>query len=239
MKRFALIVEASEVPDEDKLPGAVADAENYYAWLYSKSGGDWFGSEIVALHTPTVSEVNQAVASAGKVDYAFVAFSGHGFHHGGLDETQVCLRGGFMAARRLMPNADRCAIIVDACRHVLGEEVRESIKLSATYNKAFTYAERDYRKDFEVEMASADKGTVFLFSCDLDEAAGEGSRGGYFSRALYQVGLDFRLSNTEGKNWLSMDKAFSRAAAKTRTRNPQQNPRFQSGPKSKHVPFAV
>ncbi len=239
MKRFALIVEASEVPGEDKLPGAAADALNYYEWLYSKSGGDWFGSEIVVLHTPTVAQVKKAVSDAGKVDYAFVAFSGHGFHHGELDETQVCLRGGFMSARRLMPNADRCAVVVDACRHVLGEEVRESIKLSATINKAFPYADRDYRKDFENEMSRAEKGSVFLFSCDLDEAAGEGNRGGYFSRSLYRIGVNFRNSNTKGTNWLPMDKAFRRAAEMTRTRNPQQNPRFQTGSRSKHFPFAV
>jgi hypothetical protein len=29
--------------EETKLPGAKADVEGYYTWLYSQSGGDWYG----------------------------------------------------------------------------------------------------------------------------------------------------------------------------------------------------
>src|SRR4051794_12363144 len=101
MKRLALLIEASEVPGETKLDGAAADVVSYAEWLGMRSGGQWYDSEIVALNTPRVSEVKKALTAIGKVDYAFVAFSGHGYHSKELNETKVCLRDGNMLARDL------------------------------------------------------------------------------------------------------------------------------------------
>jgi len=242
MKRFALIIEASDIPGEGKLPGAAVDAAAYRNWIYSKSGGDWYDGEIVILSNPTVSEVKKALAVAGKVDYAFVTFSGHGYHQKELDETKVCLKFGTMTARELRPDGDRCTIIIDACRKVMAEEdLLEMYQLSTAEAriKAARMVERNYRQDFETQVASAEKGAVFLYSCDLNEAAGESSRGGYFSRSMVQVGENFKKKYTDGTKWLSMDKAFQGAAVLTTEKERSQHPKAEFGRRLAHFPFAV
>lgn len=239
MKRFALIIEASEVPGETVLPGAKADADTYHNWLYSRPGGDWFGEEIVTLHTPAVAEVRRALAQAGKVDYAFITFSGHGYHAKELDLTKVCLRDGQMTVRSLIPDTDRCTVVVDACRNVMAEEIREAVHLStAVLNKAAA-ATRNFRAEFERQVGLAEKGAEFLYSCDLDESAGEGRAGGYFSRSLVVTGELFAEQNADGRGWLPMNRAFGFAAAMTTDRNRFQHPQFEPGRRLAHFPFGV
>jgi len=241
VKRFALLIEASEVPGETKLPGAKADVEGYVAWLNTANGGHWRGDEIVRLHTPSVSDVRRALTLAGKVDYAFVVFSGHGYHAKELDLTKVCLRDGSMGVRDLIPDSDRATMVVDACRNVMPEIFSESIQLSL--NQRMKYAKamvrRDYRKDFETQVANAEKGYVFLHSCDLDESAGESARGGYFSRFLLEAGAEFAAHNTDGSKWYPMDAAFANAAAATTDRNRTQHPQFEPGRRRVHFPWGV
>jgi hypothetical protein len=241
VKRFALLIEASEVPGETKLPGAKADVEGYHSWLYSLSGGDWRDDEIVCLHTPRVSEVKHALAVAGKVDYAFMAFSGHGYHAKELDLTKVCLRGGRLSVRDMIPDTNRATVVIDACRNVMPEIFTESFELSLNQRMKFAKAivRRNYRKDFEMQVAAAEKGYTFLYSCDLDESAGESARGGYFSRFLLEAGAEFAVHNSDGSKWYPMDSAFSAAAAATTARNRTQRPQFEPGRRRQHFPFGV
>lgn len=241
MKRFALLIEASEVPNQTKLPGAVADIQGFSTWLKTQSGGLWRKEEIVDLHTPTVASVKSAIRLAGSVDYAFVAFSGHGFHAKELDLTKACLRDGDMSIRDLFPTADRGSIVVDACRNVMPEIFEETIQMSLVRESRFAKASvaRDYRKDFDVAVANAEKGYTFLYSCDLNESAGESPRGGYFSRYMLEAGLAFAEKHIDGTSWLSMSNAFDRASQSTTARNKLQHPQFDPGRRLKHFPFAV
>lgn len=239
MKRFAIIIEASEAPGEVVLPGAKSDAKHFREWLYSKNGGDWYTKEMVVLHTPTVRDVKKAIETAGKVDFAFVTFSGHGFHSEELDQTKVLLKDGRMGVRDLIPDTDRCTMVVDACRNVMPEIFPETIQLSlGMRTKSAMVAQRNYRQDFETELAKAEKGTIFLYSCDLDESAGESDTGGYFSRYLLETGRKF-VEQTDGTKWLSTYNAFGPAAAATTGRNSQQHPKYEPGRRLLHFPFAV
>jgi len=239
MKRFALIIEASDV-DSSKLPGAKVDAQTYHDWMYSKSGGDWFSSEMVTLHSPTVAEVKRAISTVGKTDYAFVSFSGHGFHSKELDKTKICLKGGTMTAREIVPDTDRCTVVIDACRNVMPDKLLESVMLAYGYSeKRAELAQRDYRKDFEVQVAAAEKGTIFLYSCDLDEAAGEDRNGGYFSRYLVKAGRTFADRNGDGSKWYSMARAFEQASVATTEHNKQQHPKYEPGRRLIHFPWGV
>jgi len=241
VKRYALLIEASEVPGEDRLEGAKADVMAYHDWLYSKPGGDWRNDEIVTLNTPTASEVRRALTRAGKVDYAFVAFSGHGFHSKELDLTKLCMRDGRMTVREIIPDSPRCAMVVDACRNVMPEIFTKSFQLSLL--EARRYAkfaeERNFRQDFENLVADAEKGTIFLYSCDLEESAGESSLGGYFSRFLVEAGGAFADRNQDGSKWYSTKHAFTSAARMTTERNRQQHPKYEPGRRLVHFPFGV
>jgi hypothetical protein len=241
MKRFALLIEASAVPGEVKLPGASVDVDNYYKWLYSQSGGDWYGGEIEVLRTPSISEVKKAMQKPGRVDYAFVTFSGHGYHAKELNETKICLRDGQMMARELWPDTDRATLVIDACRNVIAEFRAEEYLLSKAlvenYRKAA--AVRDYRKEFDTLVGQAEKGAEFLFSCDLDESAAESEHsGGVFSRLLVESGNAFANRHSPS-DWFTVRNAFEVAGPRTTEINRTQHPKFAPGRRLVHFPFAV
>lgn len=241
MKRFALIIESSECPDETRLDGAKADAVAYSGWLQSRPGGDWYESEMVTLHTPCINEVKRAVSIVGKVDYAFVTFSGHGFHNQELDFTNICMRDGHMSVRDIIPYADRSTVVIDACRNIMPEIFDESIErsLAEASRLAKLAQERDYREIYDSHIANAEKGSIFLYSCDLRESAGESRLGGYFSRFLVEAGQKFAERNQVGSHWLPVDHAFGRAAKSTTARNRTQHPIYEPGRRRRHFPFAV
>src|SRR4051794_517487 len=112
MKRKAIIIETSAVPDLDHLPGAGRDAETLEAWLRGNAGGAWGDEigEIEVLHTPSVNLVKAHLLIAKHADYAFVAFSGHGEQPrgGDFDDTVLALRDGTITVRELNCGADRC-----------------------------------------------------------------------------------------------------------------------------------
>ncbi len=170
-----------------------------------------------------------------------MTFSGHGYHSQELDQTKVCLRQGRMGVRELLPNTERCTVVIDACRKVMREVFMESYQLSvAEVRKYAEFARtRNFRQEFETLVEKAEKGFVFLYSCNLDEAAGESRRGGYFSRALVEAGKAFGDRNADGSKWYPMNSAFDAAAVTTTGYNPAQHPQFEPGRRLVHFPFAV
>ncbi len=240
MTRFALIIEASKVPGEDPLPGAEFDAINYRNWLMSPWGGDWKDKEISVLHTPTTIEVGLEIMLTLKVDYAFVAFSGHGYHDGSLNETKLCLRDGELGVRSILPEADRTTVVIDACRKVMYQPFTESVELGHKVAHPLKLARRDFRKEFDARVMAAEKGDIFIYSCDLDEGAGEDEHiGGYFSNALVNVGMRYGKTNPSTGSWLGVDMAFSTASAITLRQNRQQHAKIVAGRRRAYFPFAV
>lgn len=179
LKRFALLIEASSVFGQDPLPGAVRDVYAQRDWLLSKPGGLWRDEEIKVLNTPTGIGVYKAIFEAGEVDYAYVAFSGHGSHSVELNQTQICLQQDHnIEVRNLIPNTKRCTVVIDACRGLAREQVTESIHLSTRVAVKFGEAiTKDYRREFDRRILEAEQGAIFLYSCGVNEFAGETERG--------------------------------------------------------------
>jgi hypothetical protein len=242
MKRFALLIEASQVPGEQDLPGARADMETFQSWLISNPGGFWHSTEYQILRTPTVAEVKKALERIGKIDYGFIVFAGHGFHSKELDKTKVCLKDGGLLAHELRPNADRCTLVIDACRNVVSEiPLMESIQLSyAEVRKYAAFARtRDFRQEFETKIGACEKGFIYLYSCDLNESAADSPRGGLFSRCLVASGVGFAENNSDAKKWLSTREAFGSASSATTSHTPTQHPKYEPGRRLGHFPFAI
>ena len=241
-KRLGLIIEASEVPGELLLPGAKVDAENLRTWLYSKPGGDWYSSEILILHTPTVQEVRNVIAKAGKCDYAFIGFSGHGYHSKELDQTKLVLRDGTLAVADIRPDADRATVVVDACRNIMSEAFAEQYSLSASEKANYRKAAetRNFRQEFDLMVQIAESGFEYLYSCNLRESAGESTRtGGYFTRYLLEAGRDYSDNHSQRNSCLHVAKAFEIASAATTRKNSTQHPQLEAGRRRLHFPFAL
>ncbi|MGB0130812.1 caspase family protein [Chlorobium sp.] len=240
MKRRALLIEASQVFGLLDLPGARKDVDDWVSYLRSPLGGAWENEEISVLHTPPKSALEISLLSASVCEYVFIAFSGHGYHvkGKGVDETRIFLSDKQeISVNKLNCGAPKTTIVIDACREV--EYLKE--ELSAVFSMdelslRMKYADRlAHRKLFDDAIIKSPKGAEYLYSCDLDETAGESIRGGYFSQALMRCGEKFNNKT----NIYTVCDAFGCAKVIVTNKMPQQNPVCECGRRLTHYPFAV
>ena len=244
LKRRAILIEASSLSGEPDLPGARIDVNNWRDHLTSNLGGAWDEGEIQEMHAPTRQELSINLALAATDDYVFLAFSGHGCHVNGkdLDESVVQLNDRETAPVRLLnPNNPRCTIVVDACRQVVSAELLTERMM---FGSLVTKAAEDraaYRELFDRAVLQAERGAIFMYACDIGEAAGESSRsGGYYSQYLVQCSKDWHGNAPSGSSYyFSTWNAHACAAARTTARRGQQRPQYDGGRRNGHFPMAV
>lgn len=213
-KRFAIIIESGNVANQDDLPGARKDAENWEAFLRSKQGGVWGDDEIRVLHKPRLVEV-AILNIIHKNEYVFLAFSGHGEEvvdrSTGKSSTRICLNEHELSvdAETLSPSQFGTAIF-DCCRGVenavghielLNEVSRggrqtmafttihaksASVPLVNRTRKTYRATEDGCRRVFLRELESkALNPAVYMYSCGKTEGAGEDPfAGGYYTTLL-------------------------------------------------------
>lgn len=235
MKRMALLVEASNVQGEKALPGAVFDLVNYRAFLKTNAGGAWTDAEIVPLSNPSRTQLLEKIDAARSANYFFFAFSGHGHHvrGSGVDETRLCLQSRTeVSVTECNPGSDRCTLLIDSCRGLT--EMREEKRAVVANARQFSLSSEalKYRMAFDATVEQLPKGCVRLFSCDVNETAGEWSgRGGYFSRTLLDEAdawIAKQGGGTRGQ-YFPWDQAFQQTTATIKAFAPQQNPKDDSG----------
>ena len=230
MKRHALIIECSAINGQDKLPGAIRDAEAWQKYLRSNIGGAWSDSEISILRNPTPSEM-KALISRRSDDYNFITFSGHGYVASHTNETMICLQGGSLSETDLITPASRSTVILDSCRGILSAHFSEA--LCSEMYKSFVDSQR-YRTLFDNAISRAEKGVCQLYGCSFGEAAQESKAGGEFTQALIQAGESW---NERGV--LSLHRAFEHAEKILQRTSPGQTPESKLGRRLNHFPFAV
>lgn len=231
MERKALIIECSNVAGLDKLPGATIDASSWRDYLISARGGAWYNSEIVILRNPDKSMVINEVNSINS-DYAFIAFSGHGYVSKETSLTMVCVNGGNLSESELTPSAQRSVVVMDSCRGALLESAMRSVA-SSLLSKGLNLYD-DYRKIFDESVLSAEAGECKIYGCAFDQAAQESSAGGLFTKSFIETGENWR-----GRGALDIKSAFDNAYQLVRSRDKVQTPVFRGGRRLRHFPFAV
>jgi hypothetical protein len=240
MSRKAILIEASSIKGHDDLPGARVDVENYSSFLQSPIGGLWLPDEIEILRNPTRLLLKKTLLQAKIVDYAMVAFSGHGYHAHGrtIDETRVCLNDNEEASvQELNPGNERCAIIADCCRkvtEVLLEKRAWQFSVKAHVPAAANPAK--CRRLFDLLVETAEKGPIYVYSCGLNEAAGDIPS---FSQALVEFGENWGENQSRSPSSLKLREAFDGATAIIQRPRPQQHPHYDGGRRKDHFPFAV
>ena len=248
MKRKAILIEASEITGQEDLPGARADVERLTQFLVSDLGGAWHEkNEIRALHTPSLQQLEEALREADNADYAFVSFSGHGQHlvseDGDEEETVVAVHKQELElpARCLVPSSPRTLVVVDACRGI--EVVEKALMKRAVLEdlRGLDLRRRQRcRAIFDQQVQRAEKGQIVMFSCGLNEAAGESPNGGTFTTSLVLCSEAWEAQvHGKGGNHLDTRGAFACAQRRTRRSVPQQNPEIWPGRRRRHFPFAV
>jgi hypothetical protein len=239
--RTAVLIEASKVPQQDELLGAVVDVTILRQFLESATGGAWESDEIIDLHTPNLDKLQAALRRAACSDYSFVSFSGHGEHLKGmgLDESVVLLGDRTeIPVSRLNPGSSRCTIVADSCRgiRVLEERVaRGMVKLA----RGDSSTRSRHRALFDEQLDGAEAGAILLYSCNLDESAQETELGGgVFTSSLVHAGEDFGQSSPI-RSVQTIRDAFQTASVMTTRRYSQQHPQIQPGRRLRYFPFAV
>lgn len=245
MKRGAVLIEASDLCG-GRIPGAKQDVTLLNELLVSDLGGAWEAEEIKILRNPSYSQITSAIAMLASAEYAFISYSGHGYHAEELDETKVCTieRQGkpyWMPISQLLPRCPKYTLSIDCCRNVETEYFAESIERQAA--ESFSQGQRPprikYRQLFDSQVEVAEIGGIKMYSCDLNESAGETSRGGYFTRGLVKSAYDHEPPSNTSNLFLPMTVAFDTAYAYVQAKAPQQHPQLEAGRRNKYFPWAV
>lgn len=233
LTRHAIIIECSAISGQEKLPGAIRDADAWEKYLLSYKGGAWRNNEITVLHNPTPQIVKSTISRMPD-GYGFVTFSGHGYVSASSKETMICLQGGNMSENELVPSSSRTTLILDSCRGVISESLESFAEARlSTMTKSMSDAER-YRSIFDAALAKAEKGNCKLYGCSFDEASQESKAGGLFSQAMIHAG-----NNWGGTGAFTLRNAFDDAEKVVHQKSPQQTPESQLGRRLFHFPFAV
>jgi len=181
-----------------KYIGNILKDESLYSdYLISDKGGKWQRAEIDTIildikenslmryydgETIKNSVINH-LKKLGKVDYAFVVFSGHGYMNEkgetffGLKDESVI---SDIEIRNLLPN--KTTLIMDCCRRI------ESYTLLAEKSASFSLDEEivvaNARDKFEEALSCARNSVVTMYSCAPGESSSATPQGGLYSTKL-------------------------------------------------------
>lgn len=240
--RSALII-YSDKSKYGNLPGAQRDAIAWREYLQSDLGGQWLENEITTLANPSKQSLsNHLSLMSNKADIGAIFFSGHGFHRRSceIDSSFLCLNDREdIPVHMLNCGIPRLLIVADSCRGL--EPMTKSARIQASLIERYSATSSNIRQRYEGEFLACEKGAIYMYSCDIDEAAGESAtKGGYFSSSLITSAREWASApNRKSPDSLSTAEAFSFAKARTKQLSPQQNPQYDAGRRLRHFPFAM
>lgn len=173
------------VGNNDGLPGVKIDLENYKNYFKSKTGGEWYDSEILEKLNPKKDDLINLIDSLKNqnLDYAIVIFSGHG---GMKRETILELNpeGELFSETRFENISRKQVTILDCCR-VYAQNLSESIR-SMKLVKSFS-AYEGTRARFEKRITEATPQQIKMYSCAEGECSHDTPKGGVYSKYLLET----------------------------------------------------
>ena len=263
MKRFAIIIESSDVQGKDDLPGARLDAQNWERFLKSDLGGAWSGNEILVLNKPS-SWLVKARLEEHADDYVFLAFSGHGKEDPYTHIIKACLNDveKYVPVDDISPKAFGTSVF-DCCRcfdssgrmvtatcfdsmegiqqnKIALANARQSPIMEARI--AAVLRSQRHRTSFLTALDEkksrlyANLDPVRMFACASDESAMDGDEkaGGYYTTFLIESA---EVWGRQAHGVYSTKKAHDDACVRMAKKNPQQHPQYV--PLWQAYPFAV
>jgi uncharacterized protein YaaQ len=237
MRRKAIIIGAPGQPlTDDYLKGVESDIEDYYNYLLSAAGGDWYETELLMYRNASAKSIKNSIATTD-ADYTITIFAGHGgYFKTGNKELNLFLNDSeILTITDLVNKAEKQLIIIDACRTVIKTKISEPLVIE---EKFYNFTGSETRHHYEQHIASCEKGISVLLSCSLDEAAGEDKNGGFFSQSLIKSGINFNAQLTS-KHVLDIKSAFNWAKENLKEYPTNQIPEYIGGRRIYHFPFAI
>ena len=185
-------------------------------------------------------------------DYAFIAFSGHGYFSKLDDATVLMLkRGETISAMELAYRSTKRTIILDCCREIRIESaLLEYREKSATFSAETQRRSPDgqrCRDKFINEIRNASQGIVALHSCSPGQTAGDDERnGGHYTSCLLagaRLWADKLSDNTRDNqtHTYSVIAAHNSAEVSLKSRYGQMQTPWIDKPRTEenYFPFAV
>lgn len=243
MTRRALLIAASRVPGQDRLPGARADLEHWTEYLSSPYGGAWDPErEICAIDNTDPDELAEALQWAATGDFAFVTFSGHGYAERTTGRTILVMGEDWLVpVASIKPRTTRRVIVVDACRTLMPllEQVEKGFGDLMEKIGAAAPDPRLCRAIFDRLVERAEQGETVMYSCSPDQEAGDPGTGGYFTTALIETALAWGRAVPGNAEWLPVPGAFDLAKDALEADGAIQVPRIVNGRRQNQFPFSV
>ena len=248
MKRRAFIVVTPNCPGQKPLPGADDDAREWVSFLSSPEGGAWnVDDEITVMKNPSKYsfETQRLLDDDSELDYALLAFSGHGECVDTKVGREACLffsSTEYVTEAGFTLSAKRELLILDSCRELRDERTllvlnAKEADLNEQLIKAANRSERlkQSRTHFEAAIAKNPLGRSFVYSCGVNETAADRPS---FSVVLIEQSTD-KVTNDFLYGVKSIQDVFPLAESVVTKFKQPQHPIYEAGRRMTHLPFAV
>lgn len=239
MTRQAILIGAANV--KPILPGVNQDLIDIKKYLKSDAGGAWNEDEIIILKDESLEIVKRTIAAAKYKDYVFITCSGHGEHRLSslTDNTVMYLNEkDTIQINEINPQNKRHLVIVDVCRTLVREVNRQTALYESGMNHFINKSYIDYRKVFENAVMQTTEGRIVVYSCDINQTAGDDGKGGVFTQELLKSHNNFR-PNGNSYAIVNIEQAFIVAKQKTYEKNAPQTAVINAGRRRDYFPFAI
>ena len=245
MNRIAFIVVTPNCPGLKPLPGALDDAGEWKSYLTSPEGGAWKEErgEIIILTDPAKAPllIDLYLKSKPQLDYALMAFSGHGDciqNQQGQEAHLYLSANDSVTEKDFTLHAKRELLILDACREFHDERI---IVKAAAANARMMILESleeklmKSRQLFDAAIAANPLGRSIVYSCSVDENASDRPS---FTEVLLGKGIEKAKEEKYAKALTIMD-VFPSADLVAQSFKLPQHPVYDAGRRITHLPFAV
>lgn len=239
MTRQAILIGAANV--KPILPGVNQDLIDIKEYLKSNAGGAWNEDEIIILKDESLEMVKQTIAAAKYKDYVFITCSGHGEHRlSSLNDNTVMYLNekDTIQINEINPQNKRHLVIVDVCRTLVREVNRYTALYESGMENLINKSYIDYRKVFENAIMQTTEGRIVVYSCDINQTAGDDGKGGVFTQELLKSHNNFR-PNRDLYGIVNIEQAFTVAKQKTYEKNAPQTAVINAGRRRDYFPFAI
>ena len=242
-----LISNPGEPDDEHYCKGVRVDIENYKRLFKDSHGGFWFDREIITLDRPYAYQVKAAVQVLSNYEYAFIAFSGHGYFSNIEKDTILCLRKQEeIPLESLLSESNKRSIVIDCCREVHNEpSAARILNFAAAESTTRRPNPAECRELFEEKISACSRGIVTIHSCSKGETAGDDeTTGGRYTCSLISAANTWAESKGRelcGKAAMSIVRAHMLGEQVTKAKSGNtQNPTIEK-PRTEreYFPFAV
>ena len=189
-----------------------ADLDKVYKFLCSNRGGAWEPSELIRLANVSRHEFETLLYAtrAGKYDFVFFYFSGHGEYTRGTS-LELNPQGETINESELSGLGSRQLNIFDCCRK-LPEKV--TLKLANFVAMDSLVESRNWerkvcRELYDVRNMTAAPQLMSLYACEIDQYAHDFGRGGVYTNHLIDAATTFQ------GNFLLVSEAHNKAIEPT------------------------